>query len=206
MPATDTSIINAAAGRTGNDTISVLETATGPVATIAQTNYENLVKAELSITPWKRATKVESLNRIDPDLAGEPPEPWTAAYQLPNGVLEIRTVKVAGQPINYEVFSSKILCNASESDDVVLHYVWRVPEGEWPPWFREGMIRRMEAILLRGTGERYREAQARDEAADEQFALARNRDAQSQTPRDAMSSPTLQARMGTPGPRFDWPR
>jgi len=206
MATTDLSIINAAAGRTGNTTISSLSGDASPVATIANSNYEDLVKSELSLAPWKRATKVASLNRIDSDDEGEPPEPWTAAYQFPNDLLEVRTVMVAGAPISYAVLSNKILCNASEADDVVMHYIWRVPESEWPPWFREGMIRRMEAVFLRAIGERYREAQARDEAAEEQFARARNRDAQSQTPRDAMPSPTLQARMGTPGLRSDWPR
>lgn len=206
MATTDLSVINAAAGRTGDASISTLNEDT-PVAIIASSNYENLVKSELSLAPWKRATKVASLNRIDPDTAGDPPAPWSAAYQLPNDLLEIRTVMVSGQPIDYSVFSSKILCDAAESDDVVLHYIWRVPESEWPPWFREGVIRRMEAIFLRGIGERYREAQARDDAADEQFARARNRDAQSQTSRTVVTSPTLAARSGlTIGPRDTWPR
>ena len=211
MATTDLSIINAAAGRTGNETISSLSGDSSPVATIANSNYEDLVKSELSLAPWKRATKIASLNRLDPDSEGDPPEPWTAAYQFPNDVLEVRTVMVSGRPIPYAVFSSKILCDASESDDVVMHYVWRVPESDWPPWFREGMIRRLEAIFLRSIGERYREAQARDQAADDQFARARNRDAQSQTPRNPVMSPTLAARTGVPisentGPWNTWPR
>jgi hypothetical protein len=194
MATTDLSLINAAAGRTGSDPISILDTDSGPIAAVARTNYEDLIKAELSTTPWKRATKIASLNRIDADISGDPPEAWLAAYQIPTDLLELRTVKVGGFPIDYEVFSDKILCNASEDDDVVAHYIWRVPEADMPPWFREGMIRRLEAIFLRAVGERYREAQARDDAANDQFALARNRDAQSQTPRDPMVSPTLRAR------------
>lgn len=193
----DLTVINAAAGRTGNDPISSL-TQGSIVANIANSNYEDSVKAELSVYPWKRATKIASLNRIDPDVMGKPPEPWTAAYQLPTDLMDIRTVKVAGCPLDYEVHGDKILCDASEADDVILHYVWRVPEAEWPPWFREGMIRRWEAILLRGVGERYREAEARDKAATDQFATARNRDSQSQTPRDPTRSPTLMARTGFP--------
>jgi hypothetical protein len=119
-----------------------------------------------------------------------------AAYQLPTDLIEIRTVKVSGYPINYEVHSRTVLCDAAEADEVILHYIWRVPESQWPAWFREGMIRRLEAIFLRAVGERYREAQARDKAADESFALARNRDSQSQTPRDPTISPTLRARSG----------
>lgn len=192
----DLTVLNAAATRTGNEPVSVLQSSGTPVAEIALNNYEDIVKTELSLYPWKRATKIVLLARIDPDVHGEPPEPWTAAYQLPSDLLEIRTVKVAGYPINYEVHSDKILCDADASDEVILHYIWRVPESDWPPWFREGMIRRMEAMFLRGVGERYREAQARDEAAGESFAKARNRDSQSQTPRDPTISPTLRARTG----------
>jgi hypothetical protein len=99
------------------------------------------------------------------------------------------------------VHGTKVLCDAAEADEVILHYIWRVPESQWPPWFREGMIRRWEAILLRGIGERHR-GEERDKAAEDQFALARNRDSQSQTPRDPMVSPT-QARRAAVG--FDQP-
>jgi hypothetical protein len=191
----DISVVNAAAGRTGSEPVTSLSSG-GVIADVATSNYENSVKAALSEYPWKRASKIDVLVRIDADLEGEPPEPWTAAYQIPNDLVEIRTVKVGGYPIDYEVHSDKILCDASEDDDVILHYIWRVPEVDWPPWFREGMIRRWEAILLRAVGERYREAEARDEAAAEQFATAKNRDAQSQTPRDPDRSPTLAARTG----------
>lgn len=189
-------VINAAATRTGNNPVSAITTSGGPVALIALNNYEEIVKTELSLYPWKRATKIVQIDRLDPDVEGEPPEPWTAAYQLPDDLVEIRTVKVAGQPINYEVHGDKILCDASTSDEVILHYIWRAPESDWPSWFREGMTRRMEAMFLRGIGERASEAAARDKAAEESFARARNRDSQQQTPRDPMHSPTLAARGG----------
>lgn len=205
----DLTVINAAATRTGNDPVSALTTSGGPVAALALNNYEDVVKSELSNYPWKRASKIAQLERIDPDTMGAPPEPRTAAYQLPTDLVEIRTVKVVGYPIDYEVHGNKILCNADESDEVILHYIWRVPEAAWPAWFREGMVRRMEAIFLRGIGERYPQAEARDKAAEEQFTIARNRDSQSQTPRDPQVSPTLAARTGAVSPpsnRFFPPR
>lgn len=191
--ASDFSVINAAAGRTGNSSISSLSDGS-LVANIASENYEDSVKAELSVYPWKRASKIVSMNRLDPDIMGSAPSPWQAAYQLPDDLVEIRTVTICGCPIAYEVHGDKILCNADTNADVVLHYIWRVQESDWPAWFREGMIRRWEAILLRGVGERHAEAQARDKAADDQFAKARSRDSQSQTARDPTTSPTLRAR------------
>lgn len=203
----DLTVINAAATRTGNDPVTALASDGGPVAKIALNNYEDAVKTELALYPWKRATKIEQIDRIDPDVHGAPPEPWTAAYQLPNDLIEIRTVKVVGCPIDYEVHGQTVLCNAAEADEVILHYIWLVPESAWPPWFREGMIRRLEAMFLRGVGERANEALARDKAALDSFALARNRDSQSQTPRDPTISPTLRARGGCVPPNHSiWPR
>lgn len=195
----DFSIINAAATRTGNDPITALDEGS-IVANVATNSYEEVVASELSLYPWKRASKTATLNRLDPDVHGDPAEPWTAAYALPSDFIDVRTVMVGGSTISYAVSGDTILTDASEDDVVVLHYIWRVDEVEWPPWFREGVIRRMEAMFLRAVGERYREAQARDEAADEQFQKARNRDSQSVPGRSPVGSPLLRARGGLVGP------
>jgi hypothetical protein len=83
----DVGIIDAAAGRTGNSPISSL-TQGSIVANVASSNYADSVKTELSIYPWKRASKIASLNRIDPDVHRKPPEPWTAADQLPTDPMD----------------------------------------------------------------------------------------------------------------------
>lgn len=196
--ATDLAVINAALTRVGEEPITSLSSA-DIGAKIANENYELLVEGELSNYPWKRASKIEQLDRLDDDEAGDPPEPWTAAYQLPDDLVEIRTVKVGGSPIPYEVHGDTILCDAAEDDEVILHYIWRASESDWPAWFRLGIIYRCEAMFLRGIGERYREAEAADQRAEEQFAKARNRDSQSQPPRNPVASSTLAARRGTPG-------
>ncbi len=197
MATNDFTVVNAALTRTGNDPISSFS-GTTPAHKVAAENYETLVEAHLSVYPWKRASRVEQLSRIDADEHGDPPEPWTAAYQLPD-LADIRTVKVDGYPIPYEVHGDTILCDAAETDAVILHYVWRAAESDWPAWFREGVVRELEAVFLRGIGERYREAELRQDAATEWWKTAKNRDSQSQPPRDPVGSPTLSARTGTPG-------
>lgn len=202
--ASDLSVINAALTRTGSAPLSSLS-GTSAEARIASQNYEKLVEAHLSVHPWKRASKAEQLSRLDEDEHGEPPEPWTAAYQLPTDLTEIRTVKVSGKPIPYEVHGDTILCDAAESDEVMLHYVWRAAEADWPPWFYEGMVRRCEAMFLRAVGERHAEAKERDGAADDWFMLAQNRDSQSQPPRNPIKPGALTARSGTPGSPVQMP-
>ena len=206
MAITDLTVINAAATRTGNDPITNITTDTTSVGIIARANYEDMVKAHLALNPWKTATKIAVLSRIDPDEHGEPPEPWGAAYQKPTDLVEIRTIKVGGVPIQYEVHGDTYLCDAAEDDEVIIHYLWRVPESAWPPVFREAITRELEAMFLRGAGERYREAQAREESATEWGGKARNRDAQSQTSRNPNTSPTLTARGAGPAPRLVLPR
>jgi hypothetical protein len=194
--ASDLSVINSALTRIGHNNITSLNSA-DIAATIASENYETTVEAYLSVYPWKRASNTAQLSRLDPDVHGEPPEPWAAAYRLPSDLTEIRAVKVGGYPINYQVHGDTILSDTAESDAVILHYVWRAAENDWPPWFREGMTRVMEAIFLRGIGERYREAELREEAAKEWWKIAKNRDSQSQPNRNPVSSPTLAARRGS---------
>lgn len=189
---TDVSVINAALTRIGEEPITSLSS-NSVAATIANQNYEVLVEAHMSVYPWKRASKIAELSRLDDDEY-RIPEPWTAAYQLPADLTEIRTVKVGGTPIDYEVHGDKILCDAAEADEVILHHVWRSAEADWPAWFREGIIRELEALFLRGIGERYREAEVRQDAAKEWWKTAKNRDAQSQTTRDPLRSTTLAAR------------
>lgn len=196
MATEDLSLINAALTRIGEEPLTSL-TASGAPAAIALANYEKVVRNELSLHPWKKATKVVQLSRLDPDEEGDPPLPWTAAYELPADLVEIRTVKVAGVSIDYEWHGDTIVCDADETDEVILHYVWRCPESWFPPWLAEGIIRRMESIFLRGIPHLYQEAADRDGAADEQFAKARHRDSQSQTSRNPVSSPTLTARNGS---------
>jgi hypothetical protein len=195
--ATDLSAINAALTRIGEAPLTSLS-GSSVAAKITNENYERTVEAHLSVYPWKRASKIEQLARLDPDVEGEPPEPWTAAYQLPEDLTDIRVVKVGGRPIDYEVHGDTILCDAGESDEVILHYVWRAAEADWPPWFFEGIVRTMEGIYLRGIGERYREASVRDDAAADWWRTAKNRDSQSQTARAPVRSGMLEARRGTP--------
>lgn len=191
--ATDLTIINSAATNTGSNPITSLS-ASGSVATIAANSYEIIVKAHIAGYPWKRATKIVQLDRLDPDIEGAPPEPWTAAYQLPADFVDINTVKVAGMLIDYAIHGDTILCNAAAADNVILHYTWRIPESAWPAWFRMGMVLRMEAVFLRGVSHHYGEADKRDEAADAQFLHAKTRDSQGQPPRDPFVSSTLAAR------------
>lgn len=196
MPDLDLSLVNAALTRCGDPPISELEGNGSPAAIIAKENYEIVVRAELAQSRFKLPSKFTQLNLIDEDEMGLPPEPWLYGYTLPTDLIKLRTVKVAGTPIPYEQMGRIIFCNVDTSVEVMAHYLWRPPEAWFAPEFAEGVIRRMEAIFLRGIGERYEEAATRDKAADTQMAFARSSDSQAQTPQEPVGSPVLRARVG----------
>ncbi len=196
MANVDLSLINAALTRTGNDPISSLDD--GSVASkITLENYEFVVRAELARSRFKLPTKIQQLSLINSLEEGLTPEPWEFAYTLPTDLIKLRTVMVDGVPIAYEQMGKMILCNVDQTQTVIAKYLWRIPESWFAPEFAEGIIRTMEAIFLRGIGERYAEATDRDDAAKAQLATARSSDAQAQTPQEPVSSPALRARTGT---------
>lgn len=189
--AVDLSLINGALSRTGNDPITDLASP-GAGAKIAANNYERLIKSLISKGRFKWATKTGQLDRI----AGTPAPPWTAAYQLPPDLLELRIVQSAGNNVTYELQTNKILCDADVSETIIAKYLYRVSETAMPEAFAEAVIVYLEAMFLRGIGERYQEAELRTKAAKEAFQEAKRLDAQSQTPRNPDVSATLAARGG----------
>lgn len=195
MADSDLSLINAALTRTGNEPIASLDE--GSVgATLANESYEILIAAELARSRFKLPSKVQQLSLIDEDEMGEPPEPWSYGYTLPTDLVKLRTVTVNGYPINYEQMGRVVFCDQDSSADVVAKYLWRPPESWFAPEFAEGIVQRLEAIFLRGIGERYDEAEARDKSAREQLGFARSSDSQAQSARDPVVAATLNARLG----------
>lgn len=185
-------LINAALTRTGNEPITQLNDGT-PGGNIAGANYDLMRATALTGYPWRWATKTVTLAA----LTGDPDPPWLYAYQLPTDLLGLRVVTVSGLPIDYEQQFNKLLCNADTSADVIAKYTWNVPESYWPADFAEAITQELEAQFLRGIGERYEEAEARDKSARAKMQAAKTADAKKASPRDVWRSPTLEARVGS---------
>jgi hypothetical protein len=73
-----------------------------------------------------------------------------------------------------------------------------VPESYWPADFAEAITQQLEALFLRGVGERYEEAEARSKDAARTMQSAKTADSKKASPRDPFVSGTLAARGGTP--------
>lgn len=191
MPALDVTFVNAALTRCGLETIASFDDVNDR-AKVANANYEVKVLAALDAHRWHFATKTEILSQLEDDA----PDPWLYAYQLPTDAKTIRSVKQAGINIDYELMGSKILTLVNNDlSEVVAHFGWRPPEAQWPPWWTEALIQRLEAVFLRFK-EQHAEAKARDEAAEAAFQTARRLDSQNQPPADPYTYPILAARRG----------
>lgn len=182
-------LVNAAGTRTGNEPITTLNDGS-PVGNIAGANYEQIKRAALTVYPWRFATKTATLVA----LTGDVDLPWAYAYQIPTDLLKLRGVTLNGSPIDYERQSDKLLCNSGPDSDLIAKYTWLVPEADWPATFAEAITQFLEAMFLRGVGERYQEADARENAARLTLRAAKQEDAQNNSTRNPWTSPTLTAR------------
>lgn len=104
-------------------------------AETARVIYDEVIDGCLSERAWRFATTQKQLNR----LMAAPVSEWDAAYQLPGDPPALRIIRVSvdDEPIRFDRYADKLLCNAGENDAVVLEYVYRAPEADWPPYFRK---------------------------------------------------------------------
>ena len=109
-----------------------------------QLHYPSLRDTELS-RPWKFATFVTELQKLV-DEQGEPLGAlgtYRFLYALPNTPPVLRTLEIHLQGFQFERRNytppsdpeHPIAVIATSADSVILHYVGRITEGQWPPYF-----------------------------------------------------------------------
>lgn len=147
-------------------------------AKVLSANYADLIENELSLYPWRFATKKNIINRLaEVPLDSE----WEAAYQVPSDILSVETVLVNGEPIEYDRYYNLIYCNASEDDEVILEGIFKADESKWPPYFTRLIEFRLAEILASGVAMRGDLANYYLEKGNQQMLKARHRDSASQT-------------------------
>ena len=80
---------------------------------LADAVYEDIVRAALTSSRWRFATKQFQLNR----LADVPIGRWDSAYQLPSDSLMINSITVQDLPIEFDTYEDKIYNNAVAADE-----------------------------------------------------------------------------------------
>ena len=151
--------------------------------------YPSSRDALLSAYAWSFATGQQTLTQLYP----EPVADFKYAYALPNDFL--RAIS-AGTGEKGRGLSFRIAHNALHTDanNVILTYIFRPNESEFPPFFDAALITRMAAELCIPLTENTSRSETLFRLAEKEYAQARQIDAQQDTPNRIEHFPLTDAR------------
>jgi len=133
--------------------------------------------ALLSAYSWSFATGQVALVKLEtPPLAD-----YANAFQLPTDFLRAMSAGTGGRGrgVNYRIARNVL---HTDVDEVLLTYVFRPEEEEFPPYFDQAIIARLAAEFCIPVTENTSRAEAMFRLAETEFERARQIDAQQDTP------------------------
>ena len=144
---------------------------------IASLLYAPARDGVLSSYAWSFATGQIALTR----LATSPVADYKYAYQLPNDFLRALSAGNAGRGrgLRFRILRDTLQTNAEE---VILTYIYRAAEEECPAYFDTVVIARLAAEFCIPLTENTSRADVIIKLAEQEFARARQIDAQQDTP------------------------
>jgi len=131
----------------------------------------------LSAYAWSFATGQVALSEL-----GTPPlADFNKAFQLPNDFLRALSAGsgTKGRGLRYRISRGAL---HTDSEDVVLTYIFRSEEEEFPPYFDQALIARLSAEFVIPITENTSRAETAFRLAENEFKRARQIDAQQDTP------------------------
>lgn len=144
-------------------------------AEVAGNLYESVRDALLSAYPWRFATAQATLPRLE----ATPVADYAYAYQLPADFLRAMSAGAGrGRGLDYRIHERRLHANASE---VVLTYIFRPLETEFPPFFDQVLIARLAAEFCIPLTDSTSRSEALLRVAESEFKQARTIDAQQDT-------------------------
>lgn len=146
-------------------------------AEIAGNLYGGVRDALLSAHPWNFATGQASLAR----LAASPVADYAYAFQLPADFLRALSLGHggAGRGVAYRIAERRLHCDAPA---VVLTYIFRPDESEFPPFFAQLLVDRLAADFCIPLTESTSRAEALRKIAEAELRRCRSIDAQQDSP------------------------
>lgn len=144
---------------------------------IAGLLYPSLRDAVLSSYPWSFATTQASLTRLSTAPTGD----YQCAYQLPNNFLRAISAGLGGRGrgVNYRILKDQL---HSDSDAVLLTYIFRPDESNYPAYFDAVIIAKLAAEFCLPLTENTSRAETLAKLAEGEFIRARQIDAQQDSP------------------------
>jgi hypothetical protein len=171
----------------GAQPISSLDEGTAE-AEVAANLYPGTRDALLSCHPWSFATGQMELNRLD----AVPVADMANAFQLPADLLRVISAGSGrGRGIAYRIQEGRLHANPVQ---VVLTYVFRPADGEFPPFFAAVLVAKLAAEFCLPLTENTSRAEMLHRLADAELRQARLADSQQQTPKGIEDFPLLDVR------------
>jgi hypothetical protein len=157
-------------------------------AEVAANLYPGTRDALLSCHPWSFATGQMELNR----LAATPVADLANAFQLPPDLLRVISAGSGrGRGIAYRIQEGRLHANPFQ---VVLTYVFRPAEGEFPPFFASALVARLAAEFCLPLTENTSRAEMLHRIAESELRQARLADSQQATTKGIEDFPLLGVR------------
>lgn len=155
---------------------------------IASNLYSSTRDAMISAHPWNFATGQANLAR----LAAAPVADYQYAFQLPADFLRAISAGIeGGAGLNYRIAESRLHCDA---DSVILTYVFRPAEEDYPPFFDQALISRLAAEFCLPLTESASRADLLYRLAEEEYRRAKLTDAQQDVPSAIADFPLVSIR------------
>lgn len=166
-------------------------------ARVAGRLYPITRDALLSAHPWSFATAQAELAR----LAAEPTTDFAYAYLLPGDFLRALSAGDGGRGrgLVYRIVNRELHTNAAS---VVLTYVFRPSEGDFPAFFQSLLVSRLAAEFCVPLTENTSRAQQLARLAEGELRMAKLTDGQQDTPTRINDFPLVEVR--TAGVRGPW--
>ena len=176
MPLTDIALCSRALIRLGAAPITSFNDGTAE-AEIAGALYAPVRDALLSAYGWSFASGQAQLTR----LADPPAADYQYAYALPEDFLRALSAGTGGRGRGLEYRLARSALH-TDAEDVLLSYIFRPDEAEFPPYFDSILIARLSAEFCIPVTESTSRAEAMFRLAETEFSRARQTDAQQDTP------------------------
>lgn len=158
-------------------------------AQVAGQLYPGLRDALLSAHPWNFATAQGRLAR----LAAQPVADFAYAFQLPPAFLRALSAGqgTRGRGVEYRIAERRL---HADSDAVVLTYLYRPREVDFPPFFDQALVARLAAEFCLPLTESASRAEVLTRLAERELQRARQIDAQQDAPPRLEDFPLVEAR------------
>lgn len=155
---------------------------------VAANLYGSTRDALLSAHPWNFATGQASL----PRLAAVPVADFDYAYQLPADFLRaISAGEGAGSGLIYRIAENRL---HTDAEAVVLTYVFRPAEADFPPFFDQALILRLAAEFCLPLTESASRADLLYRLAEDEYRRAKLTDGQQDVPAAITDFPLVSVR------------